>query len=149
MRVAIDARTLQEVPVGGIGRQLAHLVPLLARDLDLELLTDARRPPVSMDLPQHPLRGPASARGVSWLQLAVPRWLAGFRRGAAPAAVGLLGVTAMSLGRQTLTRWSDAAITAAALIAAVRWKVHPLWILIVGGLLDAVLGGPPAAPLTG
>jgi glycosyltransferase involved in cell wall biosynthesis len=69
---------MQEVPVGGIGRQLASLVPLLARDVDLELLTDARRPAVSTDVPQYALRGPGSARGVSWLQLAAPRWLAGF-----------------------------------------------------------------------
>jgi len=78
VRVAIDARTLQERPLGGIGRQLSSLVPLLARHVDLELLTDARRPPCSTDLPQHALRGPASGRGVSWLQLAATRWLAGF-----------------------------------------------------------------------
>jgi glycosyltransferase involved in cell wall biosynthesis len=78
VRVAIDARTMQEVPPGGIGRLLASQVPLLAREVDLELLTDARRPPVETDLPQHALRGPGSARGVSWLQLAAPRWLSGF-----------------------------------------------------------------------
>jgi glycosyltransferase involved in cell wall biosynthesis len=64
--------------LGGIGRQLASLLPLLAEQVDLELLTDARRPPVSTDLPQHSLSGPGSARGISWLQLAAPRWLAHF-----------------------------------------------------------------------
>ncbi len=78
MRVAIDARTMQELPLGGIGRLLAGMVPLIARDVELELLTDARRPPLATDFPQHALRGPGSARGISWLQLAAPRWLAGF-----------------------------------------------------------------------
>jgi glycosyltransferase involved in cell wall biosynthesis len=69
---------MQEPPLGGIGRQLASLVPLIAKQVDTELLTDARLPAVATELPQHPLRGPVSARGVIWLQLAAPRWLAGF-----------------------------------------------------------------------
>lgn len=78
MRIALDARTLQDRPAGGIGRQLACLLPHLARDAELQLLTDGRRPAVDSNLPQHALTSRASARGVAWLQLAAPRWLTEF-----------------------------------------------------------------------
>jgi len=77
MRVALDARTLQSRPIGGVGRVLAGLVGPLAELVDLELLTDARAPAAAVGLPEHPLRAP-SARGVAWLQFSVPRWLDGF-----------------------------------------------------------------------
>ena len=44
-------------------------------------------------------------------------WLQGFGRGAAPAVVGLLGVTALSLARDSLIGWPYAAI---AFLAAVH-----------------------------
>ena len=78
MRVAIDARTLQEASPGGVGRSLANLIPLLAKEADLVLLTDAGRPPVSAPQPQHPLRTPVRGVSASWLQLSAPRWLRTF-----------------------------------------------------------------------
>ena len=78
MHVALDARVLQDSPLGGVGRGLANVVESLARQVDLELLTDARRPPVTTALRQHPLRAPVSGSGVAWLQLAAPAWLRNF-----------------------------------------------------------------------
>lgn len=88
MRLALDARTLQSRPLGGIGRlvrgALPHLAPALeARDLGpegVDLLTDARLPPADADagadpVRLHPLRAPLPG-GFAWLQSAVPRWLA-------------------------------------------------------------------------
>src|SRR5260370_644658 len=45
MKVAIDGRRLQDAPLGGVGRYFARLVPRLATEVDLVVLTDARRPP--------------------------------------------------------------------------------------------------------
>ncbi|MFL6206830.1 MAG: glycosyltransferase [Acidimicrobiales bacterium] len=84
IRVAVDARTLQGAPLGGVARStLGHLRAV--RDVvDLTLLTDARQPPVddtlALDLPEVALRAP-SRRGVLWLQLAAPRWLRSFEGG--------------------------------------------------------------------
>ena len=70
---------MQQSPLGGVGRGLANLVPLLSERCDVRLLTDDRRPPVDTDVEQHPLRGPFSARGIAWLQLSAPLWLRHFR----------------------------------------------------------------------
>ena len=80
MRVAVDARTLQRRPLGGVARStVGHLRQVLDR-AELTLLTDGRQPPVEPDLlgdlPQVALRAP-SRRGVAWLQLAVPGHLRG------------------------------------------------------------------------
>ena len=89
MRLAVDGRTLQSRPLGGVGRALrgvlGHL-PGAARDAGIELtgvdlLTDARLPdPQTCSLPGdievHALRTLAPLRGPAWLQLSVPRWLA-------------------------------------------------------------------------
>lgn len=77
MKVAVDARTLQDHPLGGVGRALANVLPLIARDVEVELLTDARRPPPPSALPQHRVHG-VGRRGVTWLQVGARRWLRGF-----------------------------------------------------------------------
>jgi glycosyltransferase involved in cell wall biosynthesis len=82
VRVALDARTLQGEPIGGVGRStLGHLRNLVDR-VDFTLLTDERLPSISpahrLGLPEVALRGPLSGRGASWLQLAAPRFLRGF-----------------------------------------------------------------------
>ena len=41
IRVALDARWMQQTPRGGVGRGLANLVPLLAEEVELHLLTDS------------------------------------------------------------------------------------------------------------
>ncbi len=77
-RVALDARTMQQEPLGGIGRGLANLIPLLEKDVDLVLLLDSRRPGIGLDVPKQQVRMPLTAKSVAWLQLAAPNWLRGF-----------------------------------------------------------------------
>lgn len=113
MRVAVDGRTLQSRPLGGVGRVLRGVLPELLRAgasvglplTGVDVLTDARLPAptpvpsdagadaaadagsdVAGDVSLHPLRGPAVGRGPAWLQLAAPRWL---RAHAAGGGVGL------------------------------------------------------------
>jgi chromate transporter len=66
--------------------------------------------------------------------------LAGFGRGAAPAVVGLLGVTALSIARQSFTHWGYAFIAMIALVLALWTKVHPILILIGGAALGWGIG---------
>jgi chromate transporter len=61
--------------------------------------------------------------------------LAGFGRGAAPAVVGLLGVTALSVAKHSFTHWAFGLIAAVALALAVWTKVHPILILIGGAAI--------------
>jgi chromate transporter len=75
-------------------------------------------------------------------------WLAGFGRGAAPAVVGLLGVTALTLAKHSVTHWAYALIAVIALGLTLWTKVHPLLILIGGMALGWVIGAltGPTAP---
>jgi chromate transporter len=66
--------------------------------------------------------------------------LAGFGRGAAPAVVGLLGVTALNIAKHSVTHWAYALIAIGALVFALRTKVHPLLILIGGVALGWGIG---------
>ncbi|MGH9120903.1 MAG: glycosyltransferase family 4 protein [Acidimicrobiales bacterium] len=77
IRVALDARRLQDRPLGGVGRQLRLVLPHLAERVEIILLTDARRPAPSLklDLETHALPVPAQAPEVAWLQWSVPQWL--------------------------------------------------------------------------
>ena len=65
--------------------------------------------------------------------------LRAFGQGAAPAVVGLLGVTALSLSRDTLVAWPYALIAAAALILNALTRVHPIALLAGGGLAALLL----------
>jgi chromate transporter len=78
------------------------------------------------------------------------RWLMGFGKGAAPAVIGLLGVTAFSLGRSAFGSWPSigwpfVAIAVAALVLSVKTKVHPVLILLGGALSGAVAGAAASA----
>ncbi|HZW32675.1 MAG TPA: chromate transporter [Isosphaeraceae bacterium] len=75
-------------------------------------------------------------------RLARHRWLSGFRRGAAAAAVGLLGVTALSLARHSLEGWAHLAIAAAAFLLALGTRLHPAWILLGGAFFGMLAGSP-------
>jgi chromate transporter len=66
--------------------------------------------------------------------------VAGFGRGAAPAVAGLLGVTALSLARQSVTHWAYALIVVISLALALWTKVHPILILISGFAVGWVIG---------
>jgi glycosyltransferase involved in cell wall biosynthesis len=78
--VAMDARRLQDRPYTGVGRILAGLLPLLAEQVELVLLTDARRPspPESGEFKVVPLVIPKGLKEMFWLQVPVARWLRGF-----------------------------------------------------------------------
>ena len=82
--IAIDGRRLQERPFGGVGRWLANLVPHLAAQAEIVLLTDAGRPPAAFGRPgggtvaEAPLWLPARAPEVVWIQTSVARWLRRF-----------------------------------------------------------------------
>jgi chromate transporter len=70
--------------------------------------------------------------------------LAGFGRGAAPAVVGLLVVTALSIAKQSVTHWGYAVIAMIALVLALWTKVHPILILIGGAALGWGIGAVTA-----
>lgn len=67
--------------------------------------------------------------------------LRAFARGAGPAVVGLLGVTALSIARTAFApSWLYAGVAVLALVVA-RWgKVHPFIILMSGAVPGAVIG---------
>lgn len=67
-------------------------------------------------------------------------WLKGFGQGAAPAVVGLLAVTALSLFRVSFTDWVFLAITGTALVLALRTNVHPFLILAGGATVGLSIG---------
>ena len=56
------------------------------------------------------------------------------------AAVGLLGVAALNLARESVTHWSYLFITAASLVLSLRTKIHPA-LLLLGGLVVGALFG--------
>lgn len=66
-------------------------------------------------------------------------FLRGFGRGAAPAVVGLLGVTALSLAKHAFVSWPYAVIALLALVLTLRTKLHPILILVGGAVLGLVI----------
>ena len=71
--------------------------------------------------------------------------VAGFLAGVRPAVVGLLGSAAVSLGRAGLPRPAAWVLALAALLVLLRWKVHPVLVLLASAL--AYLAGVRLAPL--
>lgn len=67
-------------------------------------------------------------------------WLQGFGLGAAPAVIGLLGITVFTLGRYALLGWFYGVIAGIALVVALFTKVSPILILIGGTALGALVG---------
>ena len=68
------------------------------------------------------------------------RWLRAFGSGAAPAVVGVLGATVISLGREAVSSW-PLAMTVAVVFVAARWTpVHPIALLALGGLVGYLVG---------
>lgn len=79
MRVALDARSMQPQPMGGVGRVVARVLPHVAERVDVELLTADDQPPLTgVDSPIHVLRTPWPHVQTAWLQWSAPRWLSGF-----------------------------------------------------------------------
>jgi chromate transporter len=73
------------------------------------------------------------------------KWLTGFRRGATAAAVGLFGVTATSLARDSLGGWPHIAIVCVAFALSMKPRIHPFWLLFGGALIGIAIGHHPAA----
>ncbi len=71
-------------------------------------------------------------------------WLSGFGRGAAPAVVGLLGVTALSLAQSAVVSWPYLGIIILALVLALGTRLHPILILIGGALLGSAVAAWPS-----
>jgi len=67
-------------------------------------------------------------------------WLRGFGRGAAPAVVGLLAVTALDIARHALGDWPYAVIAAVTLPLALWTKLHPILLLLGGAVIGMVAG---------
>lgn len=74
LAVTLDARRLQDEPLGGVGRALAGLVPELARRCDVTLLTDGRRPAPPIDAPTEALTLLPGLPEVAWLHGPARRW---------------------------------------------------------------------------
>jgi chromate transporter len=72
-------------------------------------------------------------------------WLQGFGLGAAPAVIGLLGITVFTLGRYAFSDWLYWAIAGVALVLSLLTRVSPIFILIggttLGALADPLLTG--------
>jgi chromate transporter len=67
-------------------------------------------------------------------------WLQRFGRGAAPAVVGLLVVTALHLSRNAFASGVHVGIAVIALALALWTKLHPIVILLGGAVVGAVYG---------
>ncbi len=67
-------------------------------------------------------------------------WLKAFGKAAAPAVIGLLGVTMISLGRSAFADFIPGYILIAVAAAAISifTKIHPIWILL-GGVVGGVI----------
>jgi chromate transporter len=73
-------------------------------------------------------------------RLAQSPWLNAFGMGAAPAVIGLLGVTLIDIGQDALVNiWYIILACVAALFAA-RTKIHPTLILLGGVLAGVAIG---------
>ncbi|MBV9486105.1 MAG: glycosyltransferase family 4 protein [Frankiaceae bacterium] len=76
IRVAIDARRLQDRPLHGVGRGLANLIPHLTPQVDVTLLFDRSRPSYgAVQCAAAELAGYGRVPEPAWLQVSVPMWL--------------------------------------------------------------------------
>lgn len=78
VRVAIDGRRLQDDPKTGVGRGLYNMLPHLAEQIELVLLTDRRRPAVAGGWDQVPLFGWGKLPEPVWLHASAGPWLRRF-----------------------------------------------------------------------
>jgi chromate transporter len=71
--------------------------------------------------------------------------LRAFGRGAAPAVIGLLVVTVVSLARSGLTNWGYLAIAIVAAALTARTRLQPIGVLAIGAALGVLMALPAAA----
>lgn len=67
-------------------------------------------------------------------------WLQGFGVGAAPAVIGLLGITVFALGRYAFSDWLYWVIAALALGLSLFTRTSPILILMGGTVFGALFG---------
>ncbi len=61
-----------------------------------------------------------------------------FFRGATPAIVALIAGGVVDIGKSALDDWGDLIIAFILLLIALILKLHPLWIVLIGGMLGVV-----------
>lgn len=66
--------------------------------------------------------------------------LKAFGAGAAPAVIGILGVTVLSLGREAFVSWGYVAIAALVFVLGATNRVHPVVLLCLTGVLGWAIG---------
>ncbi len=66
-------------------------------------------------------------------------WLKAFGKGAAPAVIGLLGITLISLGQDAFVNIGYVGIAVGAAALASFTKLHPTWILLAGIVAGVVV----------
>jgi chromate transporter len=74
-------------------------------------------------------------------------WLQGFGRGAGPAVVGLLVVTALDIGKSAIASWPYALIAVLALALSLWRRIPPFAILLAGALAGSATGLLPIVGL--
>jgi len=72
--------------------------------------------------------------------LAQSPWLNAFGKGAAPAVIGLLGVTMIALGRDALVNIWYIILACIAAVLTARTKIHPTLILLSGVVAGVAIG---------
>jgi chromate transporter len=70
-------------------------------------------------------------------------WLQGFGLGAGPAVIGLLGITAYSLGSYAFVDWLYWVIAGLALVLSLFTKVNPIFLLVGGAILGGLVDSLP------
>lgn len=61
-------------------------------------------------------------------------------KGIRPAVVGLIMVAVISLGKETITSYSSIIIALLALFLIIKIKLHPIFIIIISGILGYCFG---------
>jgi chromate transporter len=80
-----------------------------------------------------------AAGSAQLLRVATQRpWVRAFGRGAAPAVVALLVVSAFDVGRATFIGWPTVVIAGAALVATAR-RIHPVLVLAGGAVIGMIV----------
>ena len=70
-------------------------------------------------------------------------WIQGFGLGAAPAVIGLLGITVFTLGRYAFVDWLYWIIAGLALVLSLFTKLSPIFLLLGGTMLGGLAGTLP------
>jgi len=68
-------------------------------------------------------------------------WRAAVQAGLFPVTAGLVAASAWLITEASVHDWVLAAVTAAVAAASVFTRVHPLWLLLAGGLAGLIGGG--------